>query len=366
MYSENLITPNPAKLLSEETSRPLLEAIDVPAVRQRLIEAERNGEYVERAIGEAFTISQYVNRALSYSSGFTVMNGLNSETMSTENSSDCFGYTTVLSECLDGAGISHLLAYSNGHAFAVVTDTQSYAWMIDALSPRLNDDMLNAVHRSDFGSLPSQLERTGRGAVRFSSSIYTMNLALKDSFEQLCRKNPWMKISGFDRDPRSNPRLLERDHTLVVTMYTPELGRVVFENIRNFEHFLVQGEYMQAYNSLMSLNGVFPEIDSRNGLPVVREYVRRLAASGFVALATESVEVVASSFGKDVTRDVRSALWKGDRLRDIGRITRDPSILDQAISCYREGTNPDHPLVLGKINKTNRIMQSIIGVEHGD
>lgn len=358
MYVENLYTPSETRRTDEEQTVPLFDAIDTVGVRSRLAEAELNGEYTERVIGEAHTISYIVSRTLDYETGHTTRNGLSPESISSQKS-DCFGYTMVLSECLEQAGIDHLLAYSNGHAFTVVTDRKSYAWMIDGLSPCLNDDLYRASNRLDFEGLPGQLEVNGRGAIRFSSSLYSQRLSLKDSFQALCEKNPWMKVSSSCGAPESRFGNSDRENTLIVSLFTPEKGRIAFEGIRNFEYLLSKNRKPEAYRTLKMLHGIFPEIDSRNNLPTIRDFIRELAAKGYVTMAQNAAEVVTSAQGQNLSRDIRLVLRRGDLLRDIGRISSNQEILERAIQAYLDSGVPQHPLVEGKIRKTERILQSI-------
>lgn len=307
------------------------------------------------------SIARLVKQSLRFVPQHTRRHGIKSQDIIESGVSDCYGYTLVTSEALQYSGIESYVAYANGHTFTIASTADAQYWLTDGLSPCLNSDIGPAIFQEDKKKIPDQLSRYERSVFRIDGEIYSEGVKLQDSYRELSDKNPWLsKRSGM-----TTPYIgywetnTKRAKTLVVAIMKPEKGRHAITAMRNADFLAMSSRLDEAHSEIMSIHGYYPEMDGRNSLPLIRKLVAELALRGSLQQALEVSSAIGASHDRALSEDVKLHAWQGDALRNIGRIARKQSIIDDAIEQYRSNPNPNSALIQGKIAKALRIRAMI-------
>lgn len=305
-------------------------------------------------------ISRLVKRSIQFQPKWTAYRGIRDEDFGTDARSDCYGFALATSEALSHIEVPHYVGYANGHVLTFVHDDDRSLWIIDGLSPCLNSNITSAVLHFDLEKARAQTEETGRSVFRIDSSILSNSVKLRTNFEELSSKNPWLtKQSSIIRDERTiTEKNLLRIRTIIVTTMLPEVGRRAVRAMRNAHASILAGDMDTAYVEITSISGLFPEVDSRNKLPEIRQLIGALAVQGDIDKALAVAKAISDSRTPDISTDIRLRTWHGDALRTIGRIAANPAILHQALDAYT-AIDTASPLVIGKVKKTHRMLSVI-------
>lgn len=102
------------------------------------------------ALTTALSIANIVHDSLSPKTVARRTTLLTPESLAESEEANCYGYTVVLSECLEKAKIEHFVGFVNGHSFVLLHDEQNKAYkMIDALTRKYSGDITTALRGPD-------------------------------------------------------------------------------------------------------------------------------------------------------------------------------------------------------------------------
>ena len=369
MYAEVLLTPHGNRASAQDQQALLLDTL--PAYQPHVgPEGSSQSERFAHMFAVADGVAETVHQSLIFRSNNDGQYDMTLEAVGNGQQANCHGHTIVLSECLDYVGIPHHIAYANGHSFALLTDFGVNTYFLDAVSPYFNGSMHGAVNTSDLAEAPGQIATAGYGAVRFRTDIFVdSNMKLNHELDSLSTKHQWLtkdkKISLGSGHGMAGRHLFSRgrfirNHTLVMSIHEPESGRRILEEYERFKFSNAHGKTSEAYKHLRAISGRFPEIDSMVPRDNVEQFAYALAGRGYVALAVKAAEAVGDTYRPEISSDVRLQSWRGDILREIGRIAHDPQIIDRAITLYENAPNGDTNIHLqGKVRKARRIQAAI-------
>lgn len=358
MYAELLQTPHPCRVEAGCEQSPLLASIDVEAIQRRLSEFEASGTIGHQVYSEAVMITQTVSDALCFKSNKGWATDFSPEIVQVDQKTNCYGHTIVLSECLDEAQIPHHVVYTNGHAFVMISDFTSYAWMLDAGDITMNGDMMRALPNQALSKVPKQIAAHGRGSVKFWTVDYFAEVKPQTPIESVSSEAEWLSVAPPTKNYQfKSEREFRADHTLWLSIYQPDSGRNVIEAISRMNHFVATGRFAEAYEKVKEIEGRYPNADERSSRPEIRDITLGLIAHGLINQAVEIPNSVAKSFSPELNPDIRLQTWQADQTREIGARTGRIDILRRAIELYRSVPVSRHEKLLAqKIAKTERMI----------
>ncbi len=366
MYSETLITPHPSR--QAENQQYLCKELQLQEINAYLtaLKAGDREAYNHESIKAADVISQGVHRALWFkesNEGDTSL--LSPENFCKEQTSNCYGYTIVLSECLEKAGIRHWVSFVNGHALTVVQSSkETDPWVIDALSPQLNAALGDSVSKDSIDRLDAQIAKYNRGAVKFSSGKFVSNLKEQGSFLEVVSKHPWLSFEhGYENPHRASDidyaEHLHKQRTLVMSLFEPEQGRRMLVAHNKLTLALANNERAQAYRSFKELKQLYPDIDIRNEPKDISLLVRELGSVGCIGMAAKIVDETRE--GLSISQDPRHDVWQADMYRWLGNKARDARLLQQSIAIYNQALRrAKYPeTIISKRSKAERLLARV-------
>lgn len=358
MYAELLQTPHPIHSDKYLEHVPLLDTIDTEAIHSRLAESDDNDQFSAQVFREALGVAQLVSNSLVFRPNKDWVSDFTPEILQESQYTNCYGYTIVLSECLDEARIPHHIVYTNGHAFVMVSDFTSYAWMVDAGDLAMSGDMLRALPKTALSKVPQQISAHDRGSVKFWTEEYFAGVKPQTPIESVSSKIEWLSVAPSNKNYQfKTEQEFRADHTLWLSIYEPKRGREVIEEISRINHFVATGRFMEAYTKIKSIHGLHPNIDERSNRTEIRDIIIGLVASGCVDQAIETTDGVAAGFHQDLNPNITLQAWGADQTREIGAITGRVDILQRAVDLYRAVSASDNRKVLPKkIAKTERMI----------
>lgn len=366
MYSETLITPHPNR--QAENQQYLCEELqleEISAYLAALKEGDREA-YNHETAKAADAISKGVHRALWFKESTQGDPSLlTPESLSEEQTSNCYGYTIVLSECLEKAGIRHWVSFVNGHALTVVQPSkEADAWIIDALSPQLNAALGDSVSKDSIDGLDTQMAKYDRGAVKFSSGKFVSNLREHGSFQEIVIKHPWLSFEHTYESARRASDIdyaehLHKQRTLVMSLFEPEQGRRMLVAHNKLTLALANNKRAQAYRSFKELKQLYPDVDIRNEPKDISLLVRELGSVGCIGMAARIVDETRE--GLSISQDPRHDVWQADMYRWLGNKARDTRLLQQSIAIYSQAlTRAKHPeTIVSKRSKAERLLARV-------
>jgi hypothetical protein len=379
MYIESLQVPHPLKV-GVETARPLIDALDIKAVRDELAATEclKPDSYDEAASQAVDHLLGTVRRALWFPETgsqpddydkYGLPYPLPMESMADGQFATCAGYAITGSEALDLAGIAHWVGFVNGHATLIQPFARSSRMRLaDPLVPELSQDLQASTIRGSHEKTTADLRRYGRAALLLNTRRLARNSSLdfREAFERI----PWLKYSseqavafederefydepGYadERDRRS--RKLFRKYQVILNVFEAGPGRDMLEDYIEFKAELANGDYPSAATCLKSLSGNYPDIDARESHSDVKKLVGVLATEGQADMAKELIEGYFSSF--DLSQDSRITESEADCLRLVAKKAGDASAASKARELYECAMQSPHAFrqrLAGKIGKT--------------
>lgn len=360
MYAELLNTPHLSRLPEDGAQQPLLESFDAASIQSRLALAEGTGHYGAQVFVEATAVAKTVSDGLCFQSNKKWARDFTPEIVQEEQKTNCYGHTIVLSECLENVRIPHHIVYTNGHAFVMVSDFASFAWMIDAGEPTMNGNMMNSLSKTGLNEVPDQLAKYHRGSVKFRTLDYIKEVKSDVAIETVTSNIQWLTIASIMKNYQFKPEnAFEEDHRLKLSVYEPGIGRKVIESLQRMNHFAATGRFLDAYAKIQELEGVYPNDDERSRRPEIRDVILGLISQGFIDMAVDITDSVALSFPPEISPDIRLQTWSADQTREIGARTGRVDILRAAIEKYNSVPLSQHRRrIAQKIAKTNRIIDA--------
>lgn len=255
----------------------------------------------------------------------------------------CAGYAIMGSEELEAAGLPHYVGLANTHAAAYVI-TPDNIWLFDMLSPKLNKPVTNdLLYFND--SDPNRI------LARINACNIT--LASGDDYITTLSKNEWLSTKANKITyPGVERRYARHPQNLIITLFTPELGRKMVYQRKKFVEAYNNQDITGAAQALIKMKGTFPDLDLRTETPrCVKSIVRRLAAAKDFDTAREVAHAYFSSFGN--IQDSRVAEYQGDCLRYIANHSGKKSLARRAMDLYevsRQNPASDKTVIRNKIN----------------
>lgn len=338
MYVEKLYTPHPERAKGLPPVR-LEDCLQLDALRQELDNFADTPEYEQRVVQAAESITHVVHRTLSFRPRERDNKLLTPDNLADGQTSDCYGYTVLLSECFERANIRHYVAFVNGHALTIVAPSKSSSelWVFDALSPKFNGPLKNAVEKDAPRKIEEGIQTYGRGAVRFYSYTFAKQSKYKKSFIELIEKNPWLyssKYSQIAKDINEYTIKKRGQDVLFMSVFEPQVGRNALEAHKAMYLALREGKRAEAYRAFKRLHGFYPELDIRNAPEDITWLVRELGMVGCVGIAKRVVDESMENFA--ISKDPRFKIWQADLYRRLGNMRQVPELLKDAIAIYEE------------------------------
>lgn len=276
----------------------------------------------------------------------------------------CSGFVAVTSECLDAAGIEHMIGYANAHAVIVLSGAEEALYMLDPLTPELSQYLRYTTASGQ--SIGEDVALYGKSAVEINAArIIT---AARGDNQQILDENPWLHF-GTKNYAFGGPQIsdeLERNpeaFRLTMALYQPEKGRRVLAATNRLGRALHEQNYVQILEGFVELAGMYPDLDTRNKHTALKTATRELVRAGTVS-AEEARAVVRGYFASFVVvrRDSRVHEAQGDVLRRIGHHGNDPVAVKQAIAAYEQALQFPRAYtqaIAGKIAKATRLLERL-------
>ncbi len=255
------------------------------------------------------------------------------ETIDQNRTTNCYGFTVILSELLSLREIPHYVAFANTHAFVIATD-QEKARLIDAQAPYLNAS-IDYRDSDEFDSARLSVATIGGHAALKLFSNDLLAAAGNYAGDDRIRRHEWLSFAPDDPASRfRSDDQRELDHTLMTTIVEPETGRQMLNNLAIFMQSYCC-DLDLAHKSVVAMREIFPEVDRRNiagGWLPVETYLRRMSGREMSAFLI-GVEALSQSF-TNVSSDISLAVWGADRVRRAGSRTGDADLVEKSIEMY--------------------------------
>lgn len=326
-YSAKLLTPKSRLLEADPDLKraPLLESQQL-----RIIKADyqQSPQTFDDKIEAAKAVGLLVRQTLDFSTTSDFTPVFNTETLAKRGMANCFGYTITASECLDGAGVEHLVAYANQHTIIIVPDRKSNRlFMLDTPTKELYCEVTEAVGGAD------PLDQLETGELRAINSLHT-NQVLKHlpsaiDRERFVDRRPWLNFSSSNMRFQDNPR----DSILQMISLPSIPGRKLLAMEYNAEILRRQHRPEKAAGLMEDLSGIYLDVDSRNNLAEAGRLCRQLIGNSMGEEAVRVAMVVDESL---VVGDAsKNIFFLPDTKRKAASATGDAGLMEEAIELYR-------------------------------
>lgn len=364
MYTEQLYTPHPERAKGLPPV-PFEDALQLDVISEELNSLIGDPKYGDTVLKHAETITQTVHRTLSFRSRVDDDRLLTPENLADGQASNCYGYTVLLSEALEKAGIRHFIGFANSHALAIVAPTEeSEPWVFDALTPQFNAPLGRAVDRGAVNKATSDIQKYGRGAVKFYSRTFVQQSKFNKPFHEIAERNQWLstaKVSqSSERNYDESDFRTQSRQVLFMSLFEPQTGREALVAHKAMSHALSEGKRADAYRAFKRLKRYYPELDIRNAPEEITHLVHELGTAGCVGMAKRVVDESMESFA--ISNDPRFKIWQADLYRRLGNRKAHPHLIREAIKIY-EQTEPlaRHPnIVKAKRRKAEMQLASLV------
>lgn len=373
MYSESLITPHPYKHDGQENQQPLHVAARLDTIREGLESMAIFGDSIldEARIDAAQHIAKAVNRALWFPiadehrddfAHFGLPKPLSLETIYNAQAANCYGYTLVTSECLEAADIPHWIAYANGHAFNVLPTTNNRLYLLDSLSPQLNQFLDEALEVGTKESAERDIKHHGRAAMMLNTLAFGGTLGTDT--DTLSHKYPWLTtdsaLNSITTKSEKTAARYRSKYRLIMSVFEPSSGRGAIENYAELEYAISVNNTDRACMLIENMSGYFPEIDARQDHSQLRTLVTALSPVDPERAIALVEEYFSSNF--KLTSDSRILEAKGDMLRKIAKAAGNSRAAELAANAYHETLQRPKSFrsaILGKLAVATSLKESL-------
>ena len=165
-YSAKLLTPK-RRLLEADPDLERTLLLESQQLRTIKADYQQSPQTFDDKIEAAKAVGLLVRQTLDFSTTSDLTPVFNAETLAEREMANCFGYTITASECLDEAGIEHLITYANQHAIIIVPDRKSNRlFMLDTPTKELYCEVTEAVGGAD------PLDQLETGELRAVNSLH--------------------------------------------------------------------------------------------------------------------------------------------------------------------------------------------------
>jgi hypothetical protein len=368
-YTQGLITPHPMQNKGEE-AQLLDDVIDITQIADQ-IDQLPDTDHEDVRIAAADFVAYQVRKALwhpqitSERDDFKAMGVTQPprlEDLKRKQAADCLGFTLVTSTYLDLGNVDHMIGFANGHATIVVdSDKEEELFLLDPLSPELDQNLHPALIKSEVAELRSLLDQHGRAAMKLNSTkmIESTRVTSPNPFAL----HPWLstrdrRIEGYDSLRSSDDHAPE---TIVMSLFQPRIGQEMVVHYSQLRHAALMGHPNRAVNALYRLGENYPDMDARKRHKELQWVAGHLAIHGHTKGAVKVIDNYFKTF--DFIGDSRFAEAKGDNLARVARISRSPAIARLAIIAYEQAL--EHPraykqAVTGKRHKLAQRLSSLV------
>jgi hypothetical protein len=253
------------------------------------------------------------------------------ESLAETQQTNCHGHSIVTSECLDRLEIPHLVGFANQHSFLLLQsdDEDQRINLVDTAVKQLYVEVTPAV-------VGPRLDTShgGSGQVRHLRGDIILERSQFLDKEKALRERPWMSFTvGHETQFRfAPPETQERADTLLLRAYQPAQGRELLHAYANFIHAVSNKSFIRAHGWLQPLDGLYPDIDSRNRLHGPTRLVRGLAIQAKLQEALDDIGIIERSLSS--TQDLLLRLWPIDHRRRVAVIGKDTMLLDESLEDY--------------------------------
>lgn len=372
MYSESLVTPHPRKTagLERQALEEQLQLTRIGIELQELgfIDLEAQEIAKQEVIDH---IATGVNRALwfpvhgdsRYPEDAMLPNPLPLDSIKSLQTTNCFGYTLVASECLEKASIDHWIAYANGHAFLLVPFSEGRTYFMDALSPHINGFIEDAIERGNQATIAQQIDDSKRAIVMLNTQ--KVGEMIGTSAETIAEKYPWFTMQSLSSPRRADNKDSEHakykgKHRLIMTVFDREAGRQSIEDYVSYEVAMSTNDISSAHTAMLSMSGLFLNADARQSHTEVKSLVRKLCVTDPISATALAETYFESNFRH--LNDSRIHEAKGDIFRTIARVARFKDAAEMATHAYREAVkmpNSFTAAVLGKLSVATQLESNL-------
>lgn len=219
---------------------------------------------------------------------------------------NCYGYTIVASECLEGLDIEHYISVTNQHAFITVFKPESdKAFMLSVADKELYVDVTDVIG----GTHP--LDQLAVGELFAENTFYSENLLSKIDDDGLMSRRPWLH---FATDHKSRyGKLRQEDFIPIMRTYPSYPGRGIVRQYFESLSATQDNRLDDAMEAIENLAGTYPDVDPRNDMLAPRLLKNRLARErrfGDMVIVARTID---ASLGS--ARATRSAFFLPDTLR---------------------------------------------------
>lgn len=378
MEAEKLYIPNPRKNNTMDPLQPLVKAIDSENIDTSLSAisgTEDNQEYNQKRIAAAENIARLVGESLWFErrQSDDYKNEQSDDWLiGADQVTDCFGYSYITSELLEQRAIDHYVAYVNGHANLVIPETHTGdirdSYLLDPLSPQLNQVLGSAVIRSSFIANESANMGGADNPERKLLMLNSRTLAsqVSDDFEVTSTKYPWLATSEsvayrnrfFHGD--GDEDLPDSHERIIMSLFRPEVGRKTIKNYLALQRAIATKDSGSACASIENLHGSYPDVDARQKHHEVRAVVQQLCEDNKISQAKKVVDSYFANF--DGLHDSRIPEAKADLFRRIAKATGSIALAQEAAVLYDNASQRKgafHERLEGKKLATNQLQEQL-------
>lgn len=354
MYFERLQTPHDRYQQDEQELVVLSQA-----TRDVIDSYESSTKMHEDNVRHGLEVAEIVRRTLNFKRDTKFRPYLSPEGLENDKSTNCYGYTIVVSEFFDHIGIPHRIAYANGHSFVVLRDeTDGRSFMIDAVTRELSMDISSMVS-PEYGACGETF------SFQYLDGMAVLEGAGFDDIYKATMNNPWLTFA--DTKLKQNWTLrredFEKKSRLIMTTFPPSQGRPLLQNYNNFIHAGKIEDLGEAYDLLQEMDGMYPEIDRRNRFKMPEKLVKRLAVAGMIVEALSVADIVNKSIALSGSKDTSVRCWPADMYCWVGQVVENKDIVGSALQMYEAVATEADPENSGlyqavelKIEKARRLM----------
>lgn len=369
-YIEHLTVPPSEGGQMPENREKLTEYLPLGAIRATLEELEGTKHYDSAVFSAADYIAQTVHHSLEFKTDKENFVPLTPKNIRKNQTTNCYGYTVVQSECLSEAGIPHYVAFMNTHALTVVTGSgNTNPWIVDPLAPQINAPIHQNVSRLNKQIIDQDIAKYGRGSARFYSRAFTQQLSTDKSFEELVAYNPWLSCSPekslsyrISHDTVHESSIYgSSDEVLIMSLFDPEDGRKALEAYSALRVAIQTNKRADAYRAFKKLGRYYPDIDIRQKPHDLTKLAQELGSIGCIGMAKRVVDDSMESF--TASADPRFKIWQADVYRSLGNIAHNPQMIQEALDIYKSAlSSTKYPKIIeAKLEKGKKQLSRLLG-----
>lgn len=348
-YSDAIKTPHPdtpgvnADQLSILSRSPEFLAIEE--------ELNTSPNTYDDRVSASYALAGLVRRSLRFANDSPVRPPLTPNNLSHDQTTNCYGYTVVLSEMLESVDLQHSIVVANQHSFAAMTDeTTKNTSMVDAPTRQFYCDISHAFE-PDLSTDPPSAVLDSTVIIRQSG--YADKSKTEDA-------HPWLSFVPRSSDSRTiSEQRLVRANLLMARIYSPDQGRSVLGHYSRFRNSMHSSNYLGAHKEIVNLKGTYPDIDRRNKLKEPSRLIRELAVASYISESLDVIDVIKSST-QPLSEDSFFKIWPIDMLHKVGKAASSGELIKKSLEQYDnlyESTNSSNlkRLIREKVASRTRV-----------